>query len=164
MTVDTPKRTNKALIGFIVIVVLAIIATGVVALTNNGTTTTQTSDTSATNETTTSGNGTNNATAATGNYKDGTYSAEGTYQTPGGRESIDVTVTLAGGIISDVSVSQNASSGEAAEYQEAFVSEYKTSVSGKNINDVSLSRVAGASLTPLGFNNALDKIKSDAAA
>jgi hypothetical protein len=37
-------------------------------------------------------------------------------------------------------------------------------VVGKSVDEVSLSRVAGSSLTSLGFNNALTQIKEDAKA
>ncbi|MBI3889860.1 hypothetical protein HY312_04825, partial [Candidatus Saccharibacteria bacterium] len=84
--------------------------------------------------------------------------------TPGGQESIEVKLTLAGGVITDAAVTQNASGGEAEEYQSKFVASYKSEVVGKKVNEVSLSRVAGSSLTPLGFNTALETIKSDAQA
>src|SRR3989344_3548395 len=104
---------NKSIIGILVIVVLVVAVTAAVALSGNQATQTTTSDndtdTDVTESTDTSGSGTNNATAVAGNYKDGTYSAAGAYRTPGGQESIDVTLTLAGGVISDISVTQNAS-------------------------------------------------------
>ena len=160
---DTHKGINKSIIGLIVVVVLVIAATAVIVMSSNQPTqTTSTSDTAVTGTTESSGAGTNNATATTGNYKDGTYSATGSYRTPGGQESIAVKVTLADGVISDVSVTQNASGGEAEEYQSAFISGYKTQVVGKKIDEVSLSRVAGSSLTPNGFNSALTTIKTDA--
>lgn len=165
---DVHKGMNKSIIGILVIVVLVVAVTAAVALSGNQATQTTTSDndtdTDVTESTDTSGSGTNNATAVACNYKDGTYSAAGAYRTPGGQESIDVTLTLAGGVISDISVTQNASGGEAKEYQDAFVSGYKSQVVGKKIDEVSLSRVAGSSLTPNGFNSSLTAIKREAEA
>lgn len=163
---DTPKTLNKSIIA-IIVVVLLVAAAGVVIAINNkeaAITTDTSSETAQTSTADTSGEGTNNTIASTGNYKDGTYNAEGSYRTPGGEESIDVKVTLADGVISDVTVTQNASGGEAEEYQSKFSTSYKSEVVGKKIDEVSLSRVAGSSLTPLGFNTALDTIKSDAQA
>lgn len=95
-------------------------------------------------------------------YEDGTYSAMGTYVTPGGRESINVTVTIENGIIIRTDVDQNAISLDAKDFQARFVSGYKKEVISKKIDKVSLSRVAGSSLTSHGFNKALTQIKSDA--
>ena len=161
---DTSKSQNKSIIAIIVVVLLVVAAGIVVAVSNNQDTTTTTSkdDTAQTETAQTTGDGDANAAASTGDYKDGTYSATGSYRTPGGQESIDVEVTLAGGVISDASVTQNATGGEAEEYQDKFTAAYKSEVVGKKIDEVSLSRIAGSSLTPLGFNTALDTIKSEA--
>lgn len=110
--------------------------------------------------------GTKNAATAQhmGTYKDGTYTEKGRYASPGGGESIDVTVTIASNIITSASVTGNATSTEAKDYQTEFISGYKSSVVGKNVDEVSLSRVAGSSLTSGGFNSALELIKVDAGA
>jgi uncharacterized protein with FMN-binding domain len=97
-------------------------------------------------------------------YKAGTYTEKGRYASPGGGESIDVTVTITDDIITSASVSPNATSEQAKQYQGTFVSGYKSLVVGKNVDEVSLSRVAGSSLTSTGFNNALELIKADARA
>lgn len=161
---DTPRTPNKLIIAAAVIVLLVAAGAVTVAISQGGKTSTQTTqgDTAQTQTADTSASGTNNATASSGNYKDGTYSATGTYQTPGGSESIKVTVTLASGVVTSADVTQNASGGEAEEYQSKFVSGYKSQVVGKKISEISLSRVAGSSLTPIGFNAALQTIKSDA--
>lgn len=162
---DTPRTPNKLIIAAVVVVLLVAASAAAIALSQNeNTTQTTENDTAQTQTSDTSGSGTNNATNEAGNYKDGTYNATGDYRTPGGSESIEVRVTLAGGVITDAEVTQNATGGEAEEYQSQFVSGYKSQVVGKNIDEVSLSRVAGSSLTPLGFNNALDTIKSEAEA
>jgi hypothetical protein len=68
-------------------------------------------------------------------YTDGTYTAEGTYQTP-----------------------------ESQQYQSQFIGGISDVVVGKDIDTLSVSRVAGSSLTSSGFNEAIDEIKSEAAA
>lgn len=161
---------NKAIIGIIVVALIAIAATAVIITTNKKDDTANTSDNSAmqmadtsdtANDTTDSSN---SAADSSATFKDGTYTATGSYQTPGGQESIDLTVTLSGNTITDAKVVQNASGGEAAEYQSKFASGYRSLVVGKKITDVSLTRVAGSSLTPVGFNNAISDIENQAKA
>lgn len=164
---ESSNSKNKALIGLIVIVLLVTVAAVVMVLgakddqseQNAINETSPTPTVSATNEPDADAN----QSESTG-YKDGTYSATGNYQTPGGRESIDVTVTLSSGAITDATVEQNARGGEAEEYQNKFVSSFKSQVVGKKIDEVSLSRVAGSSLTPNGFNSAIKDIANQAKA
>lgn len=157
---------NKAIIGIIVVALIAIAATAVIITTSKKDDTANMSDNSATqmadaSDTTDSAN---SAADSSATFKDGTYTATGSYQTPGGQESIDLTVTLSGNTITDAKVVQNASGGEAAEYQSKFGSGYKSLVVGKKITDVSLTRVAGSSLTPVGLNNAISDIENQAKA
>lgn len=152
------ESSNKAIIGIIIVTLLTIAATAVIM--NSGKE--SSSDSPVASSSSVSSNETTSVSSAS--FKDGTYSATGSYQTPGGRESIDVTVTLSSGTITEANVIQNATSGEAEEYQGAFVSNFKSQVVGKKINEVSLARVAGSSLTPIGFNNAIDDIESKAKA
>lgn len=98
-------------------------------------------------------------------YKDGTYSAVGKYNNPGGgEESINVSVTLGDDVVKDVTVTGNAARGDSKKYQEKFISGYKTLVVGKKISDVALTKVSGSSLTPKGFMDALAKIETQAKA
>jgi uncharacterized protein with FMN-binding domain len=102
--------------------------------------------------------------AAAGAYNDGSYDAEGSYQSPGGNESIKVSITLADDVVTDVTVTPEATSGNAAQYQKAFAGGIGEVVVGKKIDDLEVSKVAGSSLTSGGFNDALETIKADAAA
>jgi len=164
-----PKtKTNPALMSSIVIAVLALGAAGVYALNNVAESTTDTAtsgsaSTDSTSDTATSGSGSTSSKAAV-KYKDGTYTETGSYDTPGGTQSITVTAVLTSGTISSVSATGNADGGESEEYQSQFLSGYKSHVLGKSIDSVSLSRVSGSSLTSRGFNSALTKIKADASA
>jgi len=104
------------------------------------------------------------STASAATYKDGTYTATGSYDSPGGNESITVTVTLANDTVTATSATSGANDPEAHEYQDQFISNYKQLVVGKKISDISLSRVSGSSLTSQGFNSAIQKIESQAKA
>lgn len=96
-------------------------------------------------------------------YKNGTYTAVGNYVSPGGREEFSVTLTLANGVINDSSVVVESGIPTSVQFQTEFASNYKQFVIGKSIEDLKLTKVAGSSLTPIGFNDAVAKIKAQAA-
>lgn len=96
-------------------------------------------------------------------YKDGTYAVTGVYNSPAGAEEIGVSVTLKKDLITDASVTAKATNPKSQYFQGQFVSGYKQYVVGKNIADVKVGRVSGSSLTPQGFNDAVAKIKAQAA-
>lgn len=159
---QSSKKIHPAVAAIIVIVLIGIVAAVVVATRNQSeeSSVAETSQEPA-NEITATPPG-DTSEAAT--YKNGEYTETVNYISPGGRESIEVTLTLEGDVITDATVTPKATSGEAKEYQAEFVSGYKTLVVGKDIDEVSLSRVAGSSLTSNGFNSALELIKADAKA
>jgi hypothetical protein len=95
-------------------------------------------------------------------YKDGKYSAVGDYVSPGGAEQLGVTLTIANGIVTDSDVTVKATRPESKERQTDFAEHYKTEVVGKSLADLQLGKVSGSSLSPKGFNDAVDKIKAEA--
>lgn len=101
--------------------------------------------------------------AGGGDYADGTYSATGSYQTPGGEESIGVTVTLESGAVADVQTEPMPSNGTTELYQGKFSSGIKEQIVGTPLNELSVDKVSGSSLTSGGFSNAIEQIKSEAA-
>ncbi len=163
METDAPRQPNKAIIAIIVIALLAIITAAVMLLGKKETPATTTSET--TPVTSVADTNTPSATPdANSSYKDGTYKASGSYQSPGGSETVDLTVTLAGGVVTSTELANHPATRDSQDYQSRFIGGYKSLVVGKKIDDVSLSRVAGSSLTSGGFNRALEQIKSDAKA
>ncbi len=98
-------------------------------------------------------------TVSTIHYKDGTYTAEGDYITHVGSKHIAVKVTLKSNIITESDVTDEADDRMSVHFQDLFIANYKQSVIGKNIADIHLSKIAGSSLTPNGFNDALKKIE-----
>jgi uncharacterized protein with FMN-binding domain len=95
--------------------------------------------------------------AGSSRYRDGYYQAKGWY---GGLPSnIDVAITLRTGRITDVQVTANATDPTSLEYQERFVDAVPDAVVGKPLDEVRVSRLAGSSGTPEGFNDAIEKIK-----
>ena len=95
-------------------------------------------------------------------YADGEYMSVGSYTSPGGGESIDVTITLENNIVTDAEVVANAQLPISKNYQDTFIENYQDMVIGKDINEIELDVVSGSSLTPIGFNNALNDIREQA--
>jgi uncharacterized protein with FMN-binding domain len=131
--------------------------------TNQPTLTENTGTNTASNENT----GTTPAETATNNqpsgtYKDGTYTASGSYISPGGQESVSVKLTLTNDIVTTAEVTPKAATPTSTQFQNEFVNNYKQFVVGKKLSDLKLSKVAGSSLTPRGFNNAIEAIKTQA--
>lgn len=149
------EQQKLRIIGVIAIGLIAIGGTATAVVLNKQT------DTTPSNTTTTSSpNNTTPSTSGTA-YKNGSFSANGSYRTPGGTETISVSVTLKDDVITSVSVTGNGR-GDSAEYQSMFKSGVSSLTVGKDIDDVKLSRVSGSSLTSTGFNSALDTIKTEA--
>lgn len=97
-------------------------------------------------------------------YKDGSYSSIGSYTSPAGKEEVGVSLTLKNNIITDVTFTPKATNEVSIKLQGMFSVGYKELVVGKDINTVKLDKVSGSSLTPKGFNDAIEKIKLQAQA
>lgn len=95
-------------------------------------------------------------------YKDGTYSADGTYVSPNGTETVGVQLTLASGTVTDVQITQHPSNPNTRKFQGEFAGGIAAQVVGKSIDELNVSKVAGSSLTSGGFNQAVEQIKSEA--
>ena len=95
-------------------------------------------------------------------YKDGTYSAEGDYITHVGQKHIKVTITLKNDIVTNADVVNEADDSMSEHFQDSFISGYKPMVIGKDITKIHLGKVAMSSLTPNGFNSALQTIEQQA--
>lgn len=104
------------------------------------------------------------AQATSGDYADGTYTETGNYQSPNGTEQVDVTLTLESNTITDVSVVGFGESPNSKQFQGEFINGIAAEVVGKNIDELSVDKVAGSSLTSDGFNSAIEVIKADALA
>lgn len=123
-----------------------------------------TSDSGSSSESTTDAVEDTSSDAAT-TYTAGDYTAEGSYQTPGGQQSVEVEVTLAeDGTISAVTVTPQADGGNSEQFQTKFAGGIADEVVGTKIDDLDVSKVSGSSLTSGGFNAAIDEIKDEAAA
>lgn len=95
-------------------------------------------------------------------YKDGTYRATGAYTSPAGQESVSVSLTLSGDIITAATFSGTAENPGSKNWQAAFSKGFTQIVVGKDIDSLALSVVNGSSLTPKGFMEAVANIKKEA--
>jgi len=106
--------------------------------------------------------GSSTLAASGANYKDGTYSADGNYVSPNGTETVGVQLTLAAGKVTDVQITEHPSNPNTRKFQGQFAGGIAAQVVGKDIDGLNVSKVAGSSLTSGGFNQAVEKIKSEA--
>jgi hypothetical protein len=97
-------------------------------------------------------------------YTDGTFKATSDYYVPSGDETVQVTVTLRNGSISDASIKNSETNSVSSRYQEDFASVYKSYVVGKKISRLQIGAIAGASYTSQGFSDAISQIAAKAKA
>jgi uncharacterized protein with FMN-binding domain len=97
-----------------------------------------------------------------GSYADGSYSAQGGYQSPSGPETIGLSLTLENGVINAIEVTPEATERISQRYQGQFAEAIVAETMGKSLDELNVGRIAGSSLTSGGFNEALTAIKADA--
>lgn len=102
------------------------------------------------------------STATNSSYKNGTYEVTGEYTSPGGEREVGVSITLENGVVTSSEFEGRASDATSQRFQKEFSDNYQAMVVGKNIDELMLTKVSGSSLTPKGFNDALEKIKQQA--
>lgn len=163
---NQPEKNNNLAIGLVVIGLVAALAIGGYVYSSNQNKTTDTAQVSTAPTATPQSNNMMMASdsAMMAEYKDGSYTADGSYTTPGGQEMIGVTLTLANGVVTEVEVEEKGIKPISKEKQADFAKNYKTQVVGKKIDEINLTKVSGSSLTPKGFNAALELIKAEAGA
>lgn len=95
-------------------------------------------------------------------YRDGSFQANGTYQSPNGSENIIVVLELQNDIVTGVEITINPNNPTTANYQGQFADGIGEIVIGQDIDTLNVTVVAGSSLTSNGFREALTAIKADA--
>ena len=160
METDRPNSKAKIITSIIILVVVVVIVFGAKALTSRQSGEVATSSNTAPASASSAVSADSTDTAQT--YKDGTYSATGNYDSPGGNESIDVSITIRNNTVASTSAQSGANDPTAEQFQADFIGGYQSMVVGKNINTIHLSHVSGSSLTSQGFNDALAQIRNQA--
>lgn len=102
------------------------------------------------------------ASSGSSEYRDGTYEADGSYESPAGQESVGVSLTLADGRITAVEVTPKAEHPNSQKFQGEFKDGIASEVVGKSLDEIEVSKVSGSSLTSGGFNEAVETIKTEA--
>lgn len=152
------------MIAAIVAIIIIVAAVGGYFFMNQSSSTTETANTTPDGQVEGENQEITNPTAAPSKstYKDGTYTATGTYSYHAGKESVEVTATIDSGKITKIDVVSLAKAPTSKVMQADFIANFKPMVVGKNIDDVKLGKVSGSSLTGIGFNAALEDIKTQA--
>lgn len=95
-------------------------------------------------------------------YNNGSYTKTGSYNSPGGAESVTVTVNVKDDVVQSVNVVSNTNNETSKNFQGLFIAGINAQVVGKRLESVSVGVVNGSSLTGSGFNSAIASIKAEA--
>lgn len=106
--------------------------------------------------------GADRETVVDASYRDGSFRADGAYQSPAGDESIIVVVQLENDIVTDVEIGLYPTSATSSTYQDLFAGGIGETVIGQDIDRLDVTTVAGSSLTSIGFRAAVETIKAEA--
>lgn len=150
--------------GVIGILSLSVIAAIGVFLSQQQKQVVQTPETNQNTETpaTPSASGTQIEQITAGTYKNGVYASVGSYSSPAGNETIDITLVVNGDTVTSATFKGNATNPGSVKWQGEFGEGFEQAVVGKKIDELALTVVNGSSLTPKGFMDALAKIKTQA--
>ncbi len=96
----------------------------------------------------------------TNQFKNGNYSAIGNYTSPAGEEEVEIKLTIDNDLVTEASSDVRSANDKSQYWQKQFSDNFSKEIVGKKIGEVKLDRVSGSSLTPKGFNEAIEKIKS----
>jgi len=156
-TVEKPAGIIK-FIGTILVIIVA--AVGFWRTKDSGTQPELTNETNVNSSETKTSSASSSSIKTTQRFKDGTYTEIGTYRSPAGPEEFELSLTLENDVIISSSFKAKATNEISLKLQNAFKDGYSQLVVGKPIDRVKLDVVNGASLTTKGFNEALDKIRT----
>lgn len=156
------KSSTKVIAGVVIVLVIAMFVywtqrdQAPMEQTNN-TNTTENTDTNTATPTETA-----SSTPVSSSYKDGNYNVVTDYMSPGGPDQLGIDLTLKGNVITSVKVTNMAGDSTSKMYQNKFISGINSAVVGKNISDLKIGVVSGASLASNAFNKALVEVRTKA--
>jgi uncharacterized protein with FMN-binding domain len=154
---EEPKKNNGVVMGVVFALIVAVGAYGFFKYTKKeDATVTPTPSPSVTTATT--------VPPITDKYKNGTYSAVGNYNSPGGAEEVGVELTIKDDVVTAVTVTPRATRPTSVTMQTLVKNNVGPLVIGVKLDEIALTKVSGSSLTPKGFMDAVAKIKLKAAA
>ncbi len=98
-------------------------------------------------------------------YKDGTYTQSAEYVVPDGKSALAVTLVLKDGVVESVAIENQAKDDVSIGFVQLFSEGISSVVVGKSIDEIdNVGAVNGSSLTPVGFNTAVQAIMEEASA
>jgi uncharacterized protein YcfL len=98
-------------------------------------------------------------------YKNGTYEGEGSYISPGGKEIVKVSMVVEDGMVKSMDLNVDTENKTSEKYKGLFKAGIDDLVMGKPLEEIEgFAQVNGSSLTPKGFQQAVEAIKSEAKA
>lgn len=150
------QEHSPFVVGGIAVAVIVLLAVG--AMTLNGQSTKNTAETAPSTQVVSASPVT--AASEASAEKTQTYEVTGEYTSPGGPETIGIKITLDGETITDSVVEVRAENPISNRKQTDFAAAHKELVVGKKISEITLDKVAGASLTTKGYNEAIEKLKA----
>jgi uncharacterized protein with FMN-binding domain len=101
--------------------------------------------------------------ATAGNFSDGSYEAVGEYQSPAGPEEVQVDLTIAQGVVTAVTVTPQAENEVSLKLQKQMAEGIGELVIGKPLADIeAFAVINGSSLSPIGFQQAVESIREQA--
>ncbi len=163
----TPKIVGGAIIGFVALAALYFfIYTPINAKNSNQIN--QNSETSTSslvndqNSTTPVASAPSSSTTSASPYMNGSYTASIDYMVPKSDNTITVQMTIDNGTVTAVKATHDYNDRESDFYIANFDSLIQQEVTGKKIDEVSIGRVGGASLTSNAFEDAIATIKNEA--
>lgn len=110
----------------------------------------------------TSSNSTSQSTPSATKYKNGTYSATGSYRAPDGTQQLGISLTIKNDAVTAASGTNEAHANTSSQFEDEFISDFESQVVGMKVDQVSV--FTRATLTVAGFDNALTQIESEARA
>lgn len=75
-------------------------------------------------------------------------------------ESLGVQLTISNDYVTGAMVTNEADNDTSSWYQDQFIANYKSYVIGQPLKTLNVPNIAGGSLTPIGFNNAVSTIRT----
>jgi uncharacterized protein with FMN-binding domain len=164
----TPKIVGGAVIGFVALAALYFFIYAPINTKNteqqsqNNSTSKSVSTNSQNSTSTPVASQTPTTTTNASAYKNGSYNASIDYFVPKSDNTITVQMTIDNGTVTAIKTTHNYTDRESDYYISSFDSLIEQEVKGKKLDELSIGRVGGASLTSNAFDDAIATIKNEA--
>ncbi|MGL5831071.1 MAG: hypothetical protein ACRCZE_02875 [Candidatus Altimarinota bacterium] len=98
-------------------------------------------------------------------YNNGTFEGEGSYMSPAGEELVKVSMVLENGLVKSMDLNVDTENNTSKKFKGLFKAGIDELVIGKSLDEIQgFAQVNGSSLTPKGFQQAVEAIKAESKA